>query len=654
MRQRLAGLVVVALVLLAGLMIGATPADARQEEEEAPTPTLVLVERSPWVSDSEPVTLQVSTTGDLADTTIRVRIHPTLGDAADLARSLDEDVGGITRSVDLGPTVDLPEGEAGARTITLTGEEIRGAGVHPVVIELRSGDGEVLDLVRTPVLHLGDEDEPLDAPRLALFVDVAIDPTVTPEGRRDPTPSELARLGRLGAFLDQLGEADAPVTVLAVPDTLDALLASTDPSATELLDQVLARASADPIGLPYVPLSASALAGADLGAVLVESVATGSAVLADRLGVEPDLSLWTDGDVTPDAGPVLRFAGVETILTSPEPGDELGEDETGEGRLLEPAGPRPVPALVDEGIDALAVDRATTEALTERVDDRPDALAVALADLVLRDDGRASTVAIRLDDVPDGALLPALLPLLTADDAPVELVERPTAPSVRDPDDEDLPDPVTLPTAADDDLVPVAERYRAVEDEIETFDGFVGAESSRTADLAVQLATSVARDLGTDERLALLDAIDAEIRQGFESISLTGQTDLNLTSRRGELPVSIANANDYPVRVLVRLRSDRLGFPDGQEFEITVDPDVTRLDIPVEALATGSVPTFVEVRTPDGTLLLDSRQLNVRSTAVTGVGLALSLGALAVLAIWWVRTWRKGRRPGEVGDTGTS
>ena len=83
MRQRLAGLVVVALVLLAGLMIGATPADARQEEEEAPTPTLVLVERSPWVSDSEPVTLQVSTTGDLADTTIRVRIHPTLGDASD-------------------------------------------------------------------------------------------------------------------------------------------------------------------------------------------------------------------------------------------------------------------------------------------------------------------------------------------------------------------------------------------------------------------------------------------------------------------------------------------------------------------------------------------------------------------------------------------
>ena len=646
MRARLAAATLVALALLTL----AAPAAARQEEE--PAATLALDERSPWVSDSEPVTLQVSTTGDLTDTTVRVRIHPALDDAADLETSLTEDVGGITRSVDLGPTLELPEAEGGSRTITLTGEEIRDPGVHPVVVELRSGAGQVLDLVRTPVLRLGTEADPLAAPQLALFVDIAIDPTVAPQGRRDPTPSELARLGRLGSFLDQLGEVDAPATVLAVPDTLDALLAATDPAASEVLDQVVAGAATDPIGLPYVPLSATALAGAQLGDVLVESVATGSAVLADRLGGEPDPSLWTDADVTPDAAPVLAFAGVETILASLDPGDELGEDETGEDRLLVSAGPRPVPALADPGIAALAVDRATSEALTEPIADRPDALAVALGDLILRDDGRASTVAIRLDDVPDGSLLPALLPLLTDDDAPVTLVERPTAPSVRDPDDEDLPDPVTLPTTSDDDLVPVAERYREVEREIETFEAFVGAESARTADLAVQLATSVARDLGTDERLALLDAVHGEVRRGFDSVSLTGQTDLNLTSRRGELPVSIANANDYPVRVLVRIRSERLGFPDGREFEVTVDPDVTRLDVPVEALATGSVPTFVEVRTLDGSLLLDSRQLNVRSTAVTGVGLALSLGALAVLAIWWARTWRKGRGTGEPGDTG--
>lgn len=647
MTRRLVSVVLIALVAL----VAATPAVARQVDE--PTATLALVERGPWVSDTEAVTIDLAITGDLTDTTIRARIHPPLTEIADLERSLEEDVGGVTRSVDLGPTVELPETEAGVRTVTLTGEEIRAPGVHPVVIEVRSGAGELLDLVRTPVLHIGSEDDPLVAPELALFVDVGIDPTVTPDGRREPTPSELARLERLGSFLAQLADAGAPATVLPVPDTLDALLASTDPAAAGVLDQIVAGAANDPVGMPYVPLSAASLAGADLGDVFVESVAAGRDVLADRLGSAPDPSLWADGDVTPDAASLLGFVGVETILTNPAAGDALGEEETGEERLLVPAGPRPIPALVDQGIDALAVDQATSEALVEPLDDRPDALAVAVADLVLRA-GEASTVAIRLDDVPEGSLLPALVPLLTAEGAPVPLVERPTAPSVRDPDDEDLPDPVTLPTTSDDDLVPIADRYREVEREIATFDAFVGAESARIVDLAVKLATSVARDLGTDERLALLDAVEAEVTGSFEAISLTGQTDLNLTSRRGELPVSIANANDYPVRVMVRIRSDRLRFPEGEEFEITVEPDVTRLDIPVEALATGSVPTFVEVRTPDGSLLLDDRQLNVRSTAVTGVGLALSLGALAVLGVWWVRTWRKGRRSTGTGETGTS
>ncbi|MDE0803532.1 MAG: DUF6049 family protein, partial [Acidimicrobiales bacterium] len=135
----------------------------------------------------------------------------------------------------------------------------------------------------------------------------------------------------------------------------------------------------------------------------------------------------------------------------------------------------------------------------------------------------------------------------------------------------------------------------------------------------------------------------AAVATGLGSLSLTGQTDLNLTSRTGSLPIAVQNDGTEPVRVMIRIRSDRLRFPDGEEFQVVAGPDITRIDVPVEALATGSVPTFVEIRTPDGEVLLDERQLNVRSTAVSGVGLALSLGALAVLAVWWVRTWRRGR-----------
>ena len=37
-------------------------------------------------------------------------------------------------------------------------------------------------------------------------------------------------------------------------------------------------------------------------------------------------------------------------------------------------------------------------------------------------------------------------------------------------------------------------------------------------------------------------------------------------------------------------------------------------------------------------------QLTVRSTGLSGLGLALSVGALLVLALWWVRHVQKARR----------
>ena len=46
---------------------------------------------------------------------------------------------------------------------------------------------------------------------------------------------------------------------------------------------------------------------------------------------------------------------------------------------------------------------------------------------------------------------------------------------------------------------------------------------------------------------------------------------------------------------------------------------------------------------PAGGLLLSSGQISVRSTATSVVGIVLSLGAVAVLVVWWIRTSRKRR-----------
>jgi hypothetical protein len=43
-------------------------------------------------------------------------------------------------------------------------------------------------------------------------------------------------------------------------------------------------------------------------------------------------------------------------------------------------------------------------------------------------------------------------------------------------------------------------------------------------------------------------------------------------------------------------------------------------------------------------VVLERTRFDIRSTAVSGVGVVLSIGAGLFLAIWWARHWRKTRR----------
>jgi hypothetical protein len=52
----------------------------------------------------------------------------------------------------------------------------------------------------------------------------------------------------------------------------------------------------------------------------------------------------------------------------------------------------------------------------------------------------------------------------------------------------------------------------------------------------------------------------------------------------------------------------------------------------------------VTVSSPDDTLVLDRSTFDIRSTAISGVGLLLSVGAGLFLAIWWGRHWRRTSR----------
>lgn len=645
-------------------------AGAAQDEPSGPAPTsapasIALVDRSPWVAADGTIELTVATEGPAEPLLLRARVHEPLDSVEDLDRSLEQDVGSVVHRSLVVPVGFVPPDSDGNRVVRIPTSvdaadartaRLRDPGVYPVVVTLEDASGPISE-IRTPVIRLGTGDEPLLAPSLQLLVDLAVPPTIEPDGRRELTDDELDRLDGIASLMNGV-TADAggalDLSVAVPPDTLDALTVSSDPRATAVLD-ALAVDDVDrtALGLATVPLSAAALVESELDLFLVALLQEGRTTLDDRLPTPIDRTLWdATAGIDPASAAVLDGAGVTHVLLDGPAQDS--DTVAGERRLID-AGPY----QSDEtgALDVLLADHGTSMALTARATDRADAAHLAAADLLLRDAGHETRVVIRVTEALDDSLLLPVFELLTAPGSPIDIGPLSTTERSRSPQDdagdggdEDNDDDeeaavierVEVPDATSD-LTDVAPRVRETSRVIDSFADLVGTESARADSLRLRVATSVATGIDHDARMALLAAAAGDVEDAFDGVTLSGQTDLNLTSRSGALPLQIRNANDFPVDVVLQISSDRLRFPEGQRFEIAADEEITRVDIPVRAQATGSVPTFVQLTTPDGQIVLDERQLDVRSTAVSGVGLALSLGALVVLVIWWARSWRRSR-----------
>jgi len=658
--RRRCGAVAAALLVAA---IAGSPAGVAAQEQPAPTPAapgIALVERPAWARPTDQLTFALAATGDPATTFVQVEVFSALDSVAELVESESEDVGVRLSRTPPTPVTALVPGPDGTRLVGLSvapepvddqTTQLVEPGVHPVVISLLGPGGEVLDEVRTPLVRLGDEEDPWEAADLAVLLDVAAPPSLRPDGTRDLSADDLAPLARVGRLLAD--HPDADLTVAAVPDTLDALATLPDPEASALLEQLVGR---EVLAAPYVRLPVAGLVEHGLEGLVAPLVERGTALLTDRLQTRPRGGVW-DGELPPGAGGArlvddLGYGHVVVPATAAE--DEDADEDDGEDPvpLLDP-GPRPVAEVGP--LEALVADADLSAELARSLPDRVDAAHVALARHLLRptEADPPTTVLVRPGALAARSALAGLVDLLDDPAAPVHVgglgLLDDTDPDDTDPDEVDAaahgaPDPA-WPGGDDPGLAAVAPRVLAVAGQLDSFAALLGPGSPRADDVRLQVATAVAADTSSDGRAAAMGAAEAAVGGAFDAVTLTGQTDLNLTSRRGTLPVTVANANPFPVDVLVRVRSDRLRFPDGGALTLTVDPaDARRIDVPVEARATGSVPVFVELWTPDDRIQLDQRRLNVRSTAFSGVGLVLSLGAVLVLLGWWVRHIRSTRR----------
>ena len=616
---------------------------------------LRLASQTSWVGPGQEFVLRLHVDGATPppDTELAVSVYRRVSSRSEFARTLDDRVRGEPLVVTATALTDLTPDPGGGLLVGLPVQDplqppdrarlrLRDEGVYPVRVELRRiGGGPTLAHLTT---HLVYATAPTDgSPKLlaALVLPVHTAPTLRADGTRRLGDADRDRLAALAATLE--AHPDVPLSVQPTPETLQALAEGDDRDRETLtaLTRVVERQQV--LAQTYVPTTTGAFVDADLLDEAAAQLERGRQVVEDTLDRAPDGTVAVaDEALRPDVLQQLRARGVGRVVVP--------------DRLLAPVD-LPVtltqPFQLDTGdvrrLDAVAADAGLVAHF------EPDTAPVLAAHRLLADlavvafdrPGRARGVVAMapLTWRPEAAFLDTLLsglagaPVVAAATLDTLFTDVPPATTSRN---------ATLvrgPAASTARPAPLPdERIRAERQRLRSFSGMLDPANPLDDRLEEQLLVSQSSELRARTRTAYLDGLARLVDDELQQVRVPEARTITLTSRRGEIPVTVLSETGYPVRLDVRVTSDRLAFPDGGARRLELARRNTTERFSVEARGSGAFPLRVQLFSPDGSLLVGETRFTVRSTAFSGVGLGLSVGALGVLFAWWGRHARRIRR----------
>lgn len=127
-------------------------------------------------------------------------------------------------------------------------------------------------------------------------------------------------------------------------------------------------------------------------------------------------------------------------------------------------------------------------------------------------------------------------------------------------------------------------------------------------------------------------------------IALPDKRTLTITSRENEIPVTLRNTYGAPISIVVTISSDKLAFPKGSVFPVTLREENSTIKIPVRARTSGSFSVSITVASPNGMVKVGQQSATVRSTVVSGAGIAIAVSSLLFLAVWWASHYRRSKK----------
>jgi hypothetical protein len=537
---------------------------------------------------------------------------------------------------------DTPPAAAGAGGFTADLHCVTGGcgGVYPLRLQLDDPVGGTRPQVLTNLVY---EEPPAGTARLrvALVTPLAL-PTATASANGSvPAPSSAA-LGSLAAITGAYADhPDVAATVAPNPATVTALAGDGRPRAHQVLTQLQALSAPgahQSLAGPFAAVDPGAFVAAGLGSELTAQVQRGQQSLG-AAGVHATGGTW--------------------VATSPLDQATLGAlGDLGAGNLVVPATTvgagvfrltPSAPVTVADGHGGTATlaleDPILAQQLAGTATSGASAVLAAnqvLADLALvyyeQPNLAAPRAVVALSPTlwsPDPAFVDTLLAGLASNPVlqPVTLATVfATVPAVNVGTlRRSSPDPSTLPARA----------IRGARGDIDAFATAV-SDPSVPRGLSDLLLTAESELLRPARQASGVAGTMAALRGELGHVSITADS-IRLTSSAARVPVTILKTAPYTVSAVMTVSSDKLLLSGGGPRTVVLDRPTNAVYVGMKARTGGVFRVTVSLLSPQGGLVIASHEITVRSMSASAVAIGLSLGAVAVLLLWWARTaWRRG------------
>lgn len=680
---------IAALTVLALAVVPSTAsASTAVPSAKSPSPVGITLESQPaWVTPGRPTSVVVQVTEPPHGGIVETQLHDAVSTRDQLRQArAGRALGPVLTSLQP-KRINVAAGTTQTRVqlqvpLTDRSHPLAGApcangchpGVYPVDIQVHDATGQTQARLDTFLLLLPPAATPLTTQPLlhvGLVVPISSNPTLRLDGRRVLPGSARQRLARILTTLTTPSGSLLRSTLAPSPELVQTL-ATND---TSLRDRLVAAAGA-PAGRvlspPFVPFDQPAWARQPaLTALSAEQVTTGRSITAALDPTHsPDTGTWIAGsDIDNEALPQLGFQGFTHLLVPNQalPDTSDGSTLTRPFRLSgDPTGKLQAvvadSALRDEagapdsllGVQTLLADLTIISQESSRSD---RGVAVVLPDQWNPSNSALDQLVAALTSQPPGTralVLPVTVDQLFASASGPSSASGGGASGVNSSSStgEQLATRQLIgdPRSAAGFAARVVQTsqlmnaYRATFAGASSSPGAVGAGLARWADLDARVRTAGYAGFSDATRARYLNAVDSSIADDLGRISVPQRQTITLTSRSGKIPFTIRNGTGAPIQVMVAVESnERVTFPSTQQF-VTVPGEVSRIDFHVRTRTSGDTPVQVKIWTPDGSTEIGASRITVRSTAVSGVGLVLTIGAGAFLLVWWLSHWRRSRK----------